>query len=45
MNFPQFVVIHIVKGLDVVNKAEVEENEIVMFSEDGSSGTALLPSM
>ena len=24
MNFPQFVVIHIVKGFDVVNKAEVD---------------------
>ena len=23
-NFPQFVVIHIVKGFDVVNKAEVD---------------------
>ena len=23
-NFPQFIVIHIVKGLDIVNKAEVD---------------------
>ena len=27
-NFPQFVVIHTVKGFGIVNKAEVEEEDI-----------------
>ena len=34
-NFPQFVVIHIVKGFDVVNKAEVDVFlEILCFFND-----------
>ena len=34
-NFPQFIVIHTVKGFDVVNKAEIDVFlELSCFSED-----------
>ena len=34
-NFPQFVVIHTVKGFDVVNKAEIDDFlELSCFSDD-----------
>ena len=34
-NFPQFVVIHTVKGIDVVNKAEIDVFlEFSLFSDD-----------
>ena len=33
-NFPQFVVIHIVKGFDVVNKAEVDVFLELSFFDD-----------
>ena len=31
-NFPQFVVIHIVKGFGVVNKAEVDVFLLIIFT-------------
>ena len=31
-NFPQFVVIHTVKGFDIVNEAEVDKHLLLKFS-------------
>ena len=33
-NFPQFIVIHTVKGFDIVNKAEIDVLELSCFFDD-----------
>ena len=42
-NFPQFVVIHTVKGFSIVNEAEIEEelNSLLMKVKEGSEKVGL----
>ena len=43
-NFPQFIVIHTVKGTDVVNKAEIDVFlELYCFSDDPADVGNLIP--
>ena len=34
-NFPQFIVIHTVKGFGIVNKAEIDEDQLIILVQRG----------